>query len=125
MPPRQRTQAPEFMMPVAADAAALQFFTEAMRSNTTVMEAFRDEAREDRRLLHAIHVKVEKMESHDMVGSIKELSGKIDNLEKEKDQRHGANKFGNWILDKTPSIAAIVVAVFAAVVATLKATGRL
>lgn len=112
-------------MPVMADTAAIQFFTEAMRANTSALEGFREEARLDRALIHEIHVKITKLEAHDIPASLKELAAKIDALETKEDRRHGARSLGNWLIEKLPAIAAIIVAVVVGILATLKATGRI
>lgn len=126
------------MMPVAADAAALQFFTEAMRANTATMEGIRAESRTDRNLIHDIHTRVVRIEERNnaaataaasaataAAASVADLVNRVDVLESEKDQRHGARNLGNWLLDKTPSLTAMIIAIFVAVIATLKVTGKL
>lgn len=120
-PPRNPEREHDFVMRVPPESAAMQFFVEAMRTNTATMEGLRAEAREDRKLLHDIHTRVVRIEAQNVPGLVQ----KIDDLESVKDKEHGARSLGNWLLDKSPSIAAILVAIFAAIIATLKVTGRI
>lgn len=113
------------MMPVPAEGAALQFFTEAMRANTATIDEFRREAREDRKLLTDIRERVIKIEAHDVVTKVSGLETRVDALEKEKDERNAERRLGNWMLEKTPSIAGIIVAAVAFILLWLKASGRM
>lgn len=113
------------MVPATSNEAALQFFTEAMRANTSTIDAFRQEAREDRKLLGDIHTRVVRMETQNVAAAVIDLTARVAVLETEKNQRDGSTSTLKWMVEKSPSIATIILAIFAAVVLVLKASGRL
>lgn len=106
-------------MPVPDQAAALQFFVEAMRANTAVLErvgkaiqGVQAEQKETLRMVHDTRERVIRLESGGQTELIVELRAKlvtmekeIDDLKTERDRRHGAvgafewaARFGPWLL---------------------------
>lgn len=115
----------EFMMPVPTDAAAMQFFIEALKANTDVLRGMQEDLKADRKLLHDVRERVIRIESNRVDRRVEALEREVDALKSERDRREGANGAWNWLLKNLPTIGAIVVAIFATVVLTLRASGRL
>lgn len=117
--------APEFMMPVPPEGAAMQFFVEAMKANTAALRGVQDEVGELRREVRDVRESVIRIEAVNVTGRVERLEREVDELKADKDKRDGAHGAANWLLKNLPTIGAILVAVFASIVLTLRASGRL
>lgn len=133
----------EIMMPVAQSDAMGQFFIQAMkentgelrelradmkderRENTKALAELRADMKEDRKTLIGVRDSVIKIEGNRIDSRVTILEAAVAILNKDKDHRDGASGAWNWLLKNLPTIAAIIIATFTAVVLTLKATGKL
>lgn len=97
----------EFIMPVTADAAAMQFVIEAMRQQTEVLRGMRTEMKEKHELLHDISNRVIRIEATVTEARIERLEKDVDGLKAERDHRDGANSALALIL-KSPALAWLI-----------------
>lgn len=127
-----RNPAPEFMMPVSEEGAAMQFFIEAMKQNTETMRQIGEslkgvqaEQKETLRLVHDTRERVIRMESGGVSEDIAEIkksisksSARIEALEADKNRRDGAWRFAAGIREYGPILIVILTALFVVLVAT-------
>lgn len=125
----------EMIMPVSDQGAALQFFIEAMKANTAVLErvgkamdGLNAEQKATLRMVTDTRERVIRLESGGQAEMITRLESKIEGLEKEvdtltrdRDRREGAMSGLTWGLKYGP----VLLAVLAAIILTLKATGQI
>jgi hypothetical protein len=112
---------PELLMPVSEEHALRQFEIEALRGINGVLKDLRDDAKEDRKLLHDMHARVIRIESAACDKKIEQLEKDMDVLKADKDRREGAYNFADLARRWTPAILTIL----AAIGIILRATGRL
>ena len=114
----------EFIMPVSADAAAMQFVVEAMRQQTDVLKSLRSEMKDKHEILQDVRDRVMRIEATVTEARIERLEADMEALKSDKDRRDGATTALGTLWRNLPSIAAFVVGI--AVIAFLfaKATGR-
>lgn len=103
----------------------MQFFVEAMKANTAALRGVQDEVGELRREVRDVRESVIRIEAVNVTGRVERLEREVDELKADKDKRDGATGAANWLLKNLPTIGAILVAVFASIVLTLRASGRL
>lgn len=115
----------EIIMPVPGSEAALQFFTEAMRQNTSAIEGFRGEMREMRGEVKEVREGMIRVEAANHAARLETVEKEIAALKADKNLRDGATGALATLWKNLPSIAAFFVAI--AVIAFLfaKATGRI
>lgn len=111
----------QVLMPVSDDHALRQFEIEALRQITDNLKGIRDEAKEDRKLLHEIHTRVVRIETKETGERMDDLEGRVAVLEADKNRRDGAISAWDWLLKSWPNI----VGFFALIVAILALTGKL
>jgi hypothetical protein len=125
----------EFIMPgsgVPVSEAAMQFFVEAMRANTSVLEnvnktmqGMQEEQKELLNKLHDVRERVIRIEALPRVEKeLGILREKVARLELKDATDEGRSATWGWIAKNMPSIAAIFVSVVAAIFVTMVATGR-
>lgn len=112
---------PELLMPVTDEHALRQFEIEALRGINDVLKNLRDDAKEDRKLLHDIHTRVIRIESNRISEEVEVLKREVDDLKEEKFRREGALSFGNWLLRYGPIMAGLI----GLIVVILAANGKL
>lgn len=115
----------EFVMPVPGSESAMQFFTEAMRQNTSAIEGFRGEMREMRVEVRDVRESMIRVESANHAARLETVEKEVATLKADKNLRDGATGALATLWKNLPSIAAFFVAV--AVIAFLfaRATGRI
>lgn len=126
-------------MPTSDQEAALQFFVEAMKANTAVLQGIQAEAKEVLKLVHDTRERVIRMESKDHAVAIAALESKhaaavakletkieaqdakINRLQSERDRRDGAMTLTNWVLRNWPSVIGLI----ALILLILQTNGKL
>lgn len=139
MPDDQDTLPPrvpgEFIMSqgVPVSEAAMQFFVEALRANTKVLENVnssmllqQQELKEQLKLITDVRERVIRIEALPRVEKeIAELRGKVQVLEMSKAQADAKAATWTWIVRYLPALAGIVVTIIASVFIILVASGQL
>lgn len=128
MPDRER---PGMMMPVSDEGAALQFFVEAMKQNTAVlqqvskaMQGVQDEQKETLKLVHDTRERVIRIEQNNMNAQISDLEKEVAELRDDKLRREGASNLATGTLRNGPIIVTLVAALVL-VITILIANGKL
>lgn len=126
---------PELLMPVSDQGAALQFFVEAMKANTAVLErvgkalqGVQAEQKETLKLLHDTRERVIRMEGGSKGELILELREKVKGLDEEiadlkstRDRNKGAVEGVNALLKYGP----VLIVLLGAIAMILRARGEL
>lgn len=125
----------EFIMPqgVPVSEAAMQFFVEALRANTNVLENVNKsmqlqqlELREQLKLITDVRERVIRIEALPRVErDIGILREKVSKLEMSKAKADAQADTWTWIIRYMPALAGIVVTVIASVFIVLVASGQL
>lgn len=118
-------------MPVSDEGAALQFFVEAMKANTSTLQqvgktlqGMQDEQKETLKLLHDTRERVIRIETNSINAKVIELEKEVKELRDDKLQRDGANKLTSAAITRGPIVATIVVAIITVLV-LLVSNGKL
>lgn len=125
----------EFIMAsgVPVSEAAMQFFVEAMRSNTSVLESVnssmklqQQEMREQLKLITEVRERVIRIEAMPRIDKeIGELRGKVHSLESAKIQAETRASTWTGIVRYGPAIAGFVVTIVASILIILVTSGQL
>ena len=118
---------------VPISEAAMQFFVEALRANTSVLENVsktmslqQQEAKEQLKLIHDVRERVIRIESQPMMtAELSELRGKVQVLEMANAQAAAKAATWTWIVRYMPTLAGLVVTVIASVLIILVMSGQL
>lgn len=118
---------------IPVSEATMQFFVEAMRANTGVLESVgkslqgqQDELKEQLRLITDVRERVIRIEAAPHVAEeILELRKKVEKLEKSQAQADGKAETWTWIVRYVPALMGIIVTIIASVFIILVASGQL
>lgn len=133
--PSLPNERPELLMPVSEESAALQFFIEALKQNTAIlervgksMEGLQAEAKETLRLVHDTRERVIKIESGGQAEIIAEVKREVATVKADvaalKENRHrqeGAASLATWFFRNWPGLIGFI----ALLLILLQTTGRL
>lgn len=117
-PPLSRT---DLLMPVPEDKAIHLLEIEALRGIADTLKSFRDDAKEDRKLLMDVHTRVVRIEAAKVEELIGPLTERVDCLESEKDRREGAAGLINWLIKNWFGVLGLLAVIFT----ILTANGKL
>lgn len=118
---------------VPVSEAVMQFFVEAMRANTNVLErvgeglrGVQDEQREQLKMVNDVRERVIRIEALPRVEKeLRDLAAKVSQLEMSKAQEDARASTWAAIVKFGPSMAGIVVTIIASVFIILVASGQL
>jgi hypothetical protein len=126
----------EFIMAgqgVPVSEAAMQFFVEAMRANTTVLETvqramvgIQEEQKETLRQVVDVRERVIRIEALPQFGvELNELRKDVNDIKMKQVQVDAKAQTWTWIVRYVPTLAGIIVTIIASVFIVLVASGRL
>lgn len=126
----------EFIMAgqgIPVSEATMQFFIEAMRANTSVLENVgksllvqQDELKEQLRLITDVRERVIRIEAAPLVDKeLETLKRKVEALEKSNIRDGAKAETWTWIVRYVPTLAGIVVTIIASVLIILVTSGQL
>lgn len=113
--------------------AAMQFFVESMRANTSVLEQVnknmtlqQEELREQLKLVQDVRERVIRIEALPQFGAeLNELRKDVNNLKLIQAQEAAKAQTWTWIVRYVPTLAGVIVTIVASVMIILVASGRI
>jgi polyhydroxyalkanoate synthesis regulator phasin len=128
MPDRQR---PELLMPVSDEGAALQFFVEAMKQNTSTlqqvgrtMQGMQEEQKETLKLVHDTRERIIRIESNSINAEVAELKRDVAELKNDKLRREGAGRLASGAIRNGPIVISLLIGLVTIIV-VLVANGKI
>jgi hypothetical protein len=98
-------------LPKDDDAASLSLIMQMLRGIDGRFESQNAASAKDREVLHDIVLRVDRIERNQLERKVKELAGKVDVLESDRDQRRGVTIAAEWIGKFGPSIILLLASI--------------
>lgn len=99
-------------MPVSDDQAMAQFQIEALRQITDNLRRLNDNIAEQTKTLHAVDLRLTKIESNSVNSKVAALEDKVDSLERDRDKRDGATGLATWVFKNWPGVIGFIMLMF-------------
>lgn len=107
---------PSLMTPTTDEEASLALVLEMLRGIDKRLASQDAASTEDRKVLHDIVLRVDRIERNQLERKVKELEEAVDDLQSDRDRRVGATQAAEWVGRFGPSLILLIAAIVSAVV---------
>lgn len=104
------------MAPMGDDEASISLVLEMLRGIDGRLASQDAASAEDRKVLHDIVLRVDRIERNQLERKVRELEEAVDALQAERDQRRGVTLAAEWVAKFGPSLILLIAAIVGAVV---------
>jgi uncharacterized protein YoxC len=104
------------MTPTSDEDASLSVVLEMLRGIDGRLQSQDAASTEDRKLLHDIVLRVDRIERNQLERKVKDLEQAVDDLQSDRDRRRGITMAAEWVGKFGPSIILLIAAAVSATV---------